>query len=183
MNPSPGDFACRQMGGDTGKLISAGEFLNGDGFSIYDHAEIYVGMPDRNGPYGYTMGAYPGGAHLVPLQPGQLTDGNGFLWSSGKILPAGTATRDMVCRQLIVTYAMACQGIPYSWEDYFALAAHRLHIPAPGLKDYIADSGHMICSQLVDYCYMRAGVHLFTDGRWPGYVTPADLANLLEKDA
>ena len=37
----------------------------------------------------------------------------------------------------------------------------------------------MICSQLVDYCYLMAGVHLFNDGRWPGYVTPEDLANVI----
>jgi hypothetical protein len=27
--------------------------------------------------------------------------------------------------------------------------------------------------------YQDAGVHLFDDGRWPGYVTPKSLANLL----
>ena len=177
MTPQPGDYACRQMGGEAGKLISIGEFLDGDGFSIYDHGEIFVGSPDKNAPYGYTMGAYPGGAKLVPLQFDQLNNGNGFLWSAGHI-PLTDAQR-----AVIVSFTVACKGIPYSAADYFALVAHRLHIPVPGLKQYIASSGHMICSQLVDYCYMRAGVHLFTDGRWPGYVTPADLANLLEKNA
>jgi hypothetical protein len=33
----------------------------------------------------------------------------------------------------------------------------------------------MICSQLVDEAYLRAGVHLFDDGRDPGDVTPGDL--------
>jgi hypothetical protein len=177
MTPLPGDYACRQMGGDTGKLISLGEYLNGDGFSIYDHAEIFVGLPDKDGPYGYTMGAYPGGAKLVPLQQDQLSDGNGFLWSTGKIPLAGDQRSAVVRNALLL-----CKG-GYSSADYFALAARRLHIPVPGLKAYIADSGHMICSQLVDYCYMRAGVHLFNDGRWPGYVTPADLANILEHHA
>jgi hypothetical protein len=37
----------------------------------------------------------------------------------------------------------------------------------------------MICSQLVDFCYAKAGVRLFADNRWEGYVTPADLAGLL----
>ena len=65
--------------------------------------------------------------------------------------------------------------------DYFALALHRLGIPAPELKRYIGSSKHLICSQLVDLVYAEAGIHLFTDNRWPGYVTPADLANLILK--
>ena len=37
----------------------------------------------------------------------------------------------------------------------------------------------MICSQLVDEAYARAGVQLFDDGRLPGDVTPADLYGLI----
>lgn len=178
MTPQPGDYACCRISGDVGKLISLGEFLNGSGFSEYDHAEIYVGIPDSHTSYGYTMGAYPGGAGLRPIyDPAQLEDGNGFLWSTGKI-PLTDAQR-----QAIIRNALACQGIPYGWLDYAALAAHRLHIPAPGLRDFIGESRSMMCSQLVDWCYMQAGVHLFTDSRWQGYVTPADLANLLESHA
>jgi hypothetical protein len=63
--------------------------------------------------------------------------------------------------------------------DYLALVAHRLHIPAPGLRQFIADTGHMICSQLVDEVYRRAGLIMFGDGRWPGYVTPGGLISVL----
>lgn len=174
MTPLPGDFCVRSMGGDAGKLISLGEFLNGNGFSEYDHAEIFVGLPDSHAPYGYTMGAYPGGAHLVPLAYDQLNDGNGFLWSTGKIPLTD------IQRAAIVKNALACQGIGYGWLDYFALAAHRLHIPVPGLREFIASSKTLICSQLVDHVDMLSGVHLFSDGRWPGYVTPASLAGFLE---
>lgn len=160
------------MDGNTGFFISTGEWLNGNGFSYYDHAEIYVGLPDGNGPHGYTMGAYPGGACLVPLRENQLGDGNGFLWSTGKI----GLTADQ--RNMIVRNALTCKGIPYSAADYFALAAHRLHIPVPGLREYISSSRSMICSQLVDWCYMQAGVHLFR-GVWQGYVTPAMLGELI----
>lgn len=165
----PGDFACVPIAGAAGRLISIGEWLNGSAFGHYDHAEIYVGMIDPNAPLGYTMGAYPGGARLVPVS----ADQKDWLWSSGKIQLTGPQ------RAAVVSFALACGGVPYSAADYFALAAHRLHIPVPGLKDYIQSSGHMICSQLVDWCYMQAGVHLFEDGRWPGYVTPADLAALI----
>src|SRR5258708_29450415 len=77
-------------------------------------------------------------------------------------------------RTAICLAARSNIGVGYSWADYMAIAAHRLHIPSPGLRDFIADSTHQICSQLIDTCYADAGVHLFADGRWPGYVTPAD---------
>jgi hypothetical protein len=172
----PGDFCCVPISGAVGKFISVGEWLDGDGFADYDHAEIYVGygseLGDQSAPYGYTFGAYPGGARYVPL-PCPLDQLPGALWSTGKI----PLTEDQ--RSSILNGCAAAKGIPYSSLDYFALAAHRLHIPAPLLKNYIASSKHMICSQLVDYMYLMADVHLFNDGRWPGYVTPADLANLI----
>ena len=171
MIPLPGDFAVIPIKGTSGMLISIGEWLNGSAFGDYDHAEIYVGMADKKAPYGYTMGAYPGGAGLrnVPAVEYQ----HGWLWSTERISLSPER------RSAIVSNAMACKGVPYSALDYFALAAHRLHIPAPLLKDYIASSKHMICSQLVDYVYMNSGLHLFADGRWPGYVTPADLAQVI----
>jgi hypothetical protein len=50
------------------------------------------------------------------------------------------------------------------------------------VRDFVADEGHLICSQLVDEAYLRAGVHLFDDGRLPGDVTPGDLWWLLQRD-
>jgi hypothetical protein len=48
-------------------------------------------------------------------------------------------------------------------------------MPLPGLRGFVAASGHMICSQLADLLYQRLGVQIFTDGRWCGYVTPGSL--------
>lgn len=157
----PGDFAAVQTAGDTGALIRLGEALNGDGFGDYEHALIYTGG-------GEIVEAEPGGARRRArgVQPGDL-------WSTGLWNLSGD-TREMICEA-----AVAYIGTPYGWLDYAALAARRLHIPAPGLRAYIASTGHMICSQLVDQCWADAGVHLFSDGRWPGYVTPGALANLI----
>lgn len=177
MAPLPGDFACFHEDNTAGVLIAAGEWLNGDGTraSYFQHAGIYIGMGDRANPLGYIMAAQPGGARVSPLRPSQADDSvnPGVLWSTGRI------ALDDAQRSLIVANALKCEGVPYSAADYFALAAHRLHVPVPWLRGYIADSGHMICSQLVDWCYMKAGVHLFSDGRWTGYVTPANLADLI----
>lgn len=171
MSPKPGDWAVCSVGGAGGKLIELGEYLNGDGFVPFEHAFVYVGS-------GNILQAEPGGATIVPY-----TERGAELWSSGKIplTAAQRAQAPVIAAQL--------KGIGYSWLDYAALAGHRLHIPDlpvwPGphhpvtLRTFIGDSGHMICSQLVDYFMLRLGVHLFTDGRWPGYVTPAGLAELL----
>src|SRR5215469_4917221 len=162
MMPEIGDFAVIPISGPVGKLISIGEWLNGSAFGAYDHAEIYMGNNQ-------TMGAYPGGAHLVDLPQDQT----GWLWSTGHI------TLTEVQRNNIYLNAMECQGIPYGWADYFYLAALRLHLPAPGYKAYMSDPKYLICSQLVDYCYMKSGVHLFNNNRLPGAVTPADLAKVI----
>ena len=159
--PQPGDFAVVSAGGIAGPLISFGEWLNGDGFGEWEHAFLYVGGGD-------IIQAEPGGASERPLTGHAHT-----LWSSDAI-PLTDPQRHAICAA-----AEGYLGIPYSFLDYAALAAHRLHLDVPGLRAYISDTGHMICSQLVDQCYADAGVHLFADGRWPGYVTPASLASLI----
>lgn len=161
MAPQPGDFGLL-IGNDTvGKLIRIGEWLNGDGFSLYSHAFVLLDN-------GTILEAEPGGARIRPATeyPDSLV-----AWSSWDLTPGQRAS--------IVAAARGLLGVPYSFADYFALAAHRLHIPAPGLRRYVASSGHMICSQLVDEAYRRAGLRMFSDGRWPGDVTPADLARVL----
>lgn len=160
--PQPGDFGVVQMGGTSGKWIHIGEIANGDGFADYEHAFVYVGG-------GQIVEAEPGGARLTQVHY------NNILWSTGHI-PLNVAERHRV-----VLAARSYIGTPYSAADYFAIAAKRLGLGVlvPGLKEYVASSKHMICSQLVDQCYSDAGVQLFDDGRWPGYVTPAALADLL----
>jgi hypothetical protein len=72
--------------------------------------------------------------------------------------------------------ALAYKGVGYSALDYAALVAHRLHIWAPGLKGYIGNTGHEICSELCDTFYeVKLVTEIFTDKRWPGYVTPGSL--------
>jgi len=162
----PGDFAAVKMKGDTGTLIHIGEILNGDGFRDYEHAFVYVG-----GSQDMILEAEPGGAVIrvfhYPL--------NDVLWSTDNVGLSLTIPQRRVIPQIAEKY----KGTPYSALDYFALAARRLHIPAPQLRGYIADTGHMICSQLADQVRLDVGSHLFSDGRWPGDVTPADLANLI----
>ena len=159
--PQLGDFGLVKMNGDAGRLIRFGQWLNGDGFADYEHAVVYVGN-DR------IIEAEPGGAKLS-----HVTRYKDILWSTGWVDLTDAQ------RRVIALTARALEGTPYSTVDYFAIAAKRLHIPGFGLlKRYVASSKHMICSQLVDYCYQAAGVELFPNHRWNGYVTPADLYGL-----
>lgn len=131
--PEPGDYACLSVGGDGGKLIQAGEWLNGDSFDQYQHAFVYLGGM-------MVVEAEPGGAvaaTIASYHPAGET-----LWSTGKI-PLTPAQRTAICKA-----ARSYIGTPYSWLDYAAIAAHRFHLPVPGLRSYVASTGHMICSTL-----------------------------------
>lgn len=113
--------------------------------------------------------AEPGGARIEPLT---AYDGTPVRY----VCPEGLTDQQ---RTAICAAATAYVGVPYSFLDYLAIAAHRFHLPLPGLRRYVAATRHMICSQLVDQAHQDAGVHLFADHRWPGYVTPMALHNLL----
>jgi hypothetical protein len=159
--------------GLVGRGIAFGEWLNGDGFGIYQHAGIVLSAyQSLDGWAGTVMEAQPGGARRTPLATYQDRD-------TVFVSPAGLTPAQ---RRAICTAACAYEGVPYSFLDYAALGAHRLHLPVPHLRDYIATTGHQICSQLCDNSYTAAGVHLFQDV-WPGYVTPMDLWNLLRQPA
>jgi hypothetical protein len=171
----PGDFACVPIGGEVGTLVEIGQWLAGQKFQKYEHAEIYVGLADAYGPHGYTISAYPGGhgEQPLPCPPEQLP---GSLWSSG-LIPLTDAQR-----KAIVNWAVAHKNVRYSAADYFALAAARLklNLILPPLRRFIAAKGHLICSQFVTLDYLdAAGVNLL-GGLWDGLDDPMQLAEMLE---
>lgn len=158
--PDTGDFGVVKIPGNVGDLIRAGQWLNGDGYADYEHAFVVVtadGMVIEGRPSGaghnYTS-AYPNAVYYTC--PDQH-------------------------REAVGNAAVGLIGRPYSWVDYFALAAVRFHLDliAHPLRSYVSSSGRLICSQLVDYAYQLAGVQLFNDGRLPGDVTPGDLWALI----
>lgn len=160
-DPKMGDFGLITGRDPVGRLIRLGEWVNGDGFSLFSHAIVLL---DDN----TILEAEPGGARIRPVTEYPVGD---VTWSDWPLTDAE--------RSLVVIRARSLLDTPYSFLDYAALATHRLHIPAPGLHSYIASTHHMICSQLVDEAYKRAGLAMFADGRWPQDVTPADLEAVL----
>jgi hypothetical protein len=161
----PGDFGAARVHGLIGWDISWAERLAGLGKGEWQHALTYVGG-------GLCLQAEPGGARIVtrPVQSGDI-------WSSGLAQFALTAAQQG--RVMPLAESPAFRDVGYSALDYGAIFCHKLHLPAPGLQDYIGDTGHMICSQMVDEFALKLGLHLFSDGRWAGFVTPWDIGNLL----
>jgi hypothetical protein len=157
-SPQPGDIGLTSISGFVGALIRLGQWLNGDGFSPFEHA--FIVLED-----GMLIEAMPGGAQIVPLS--EYDD-----YDVVYVSPAGLTDSD---RKRICDAARAFEGVEYSFVDYAAIAAHRLRLPIPGLRDFVAATGHQICSQLVDNAYRIAGIKLFSDSRWEGYCTPGSL--------
>ena len=166
MSPNLGDFAVVHVTGTVGWFIRFGQWINGNGFSDFEHAFVYVGNNK-------IVEAEPGGAKLNDLS---RYDGRRIAWYSAPIDK----------REDIAYHARLLIGVKYSFLDYLSIALLRLKIFAPRygwvaylLRDYVASTGHLICSQLVDASYLNAGASLFADGRFTGDVTPANLYKLI----
>lgn len=155
----PGDIGLTSIGGWLGFWVSLGQHLAGDS-SKYTHA--YIVLDDET-----VIAAQPGGARID-----RLSD-----YKNKAIYIQLELTDEQ--RAAIVAEARSLEGLPYSFLDYLALALARFGIKPKWLKKYIADTGHMICSQLCDEVYRRVGINLFNDGRLPQEVTPGDLLYVL----
>jgi hypothetical protein len=70
---------------------------------------------------------------------------------------------------------------PDNWRDYGALILARFKVRPSGVTEVVNNEHQLICSQLVDLAYKKAGIHLFNDGRESGDVTPGDLADLITR--
>lgn len=160
--PKPGDIGFTRISGVVGWFVHLGQWFNGDK-SKWTH--VFVVLHND-----MIIEAQPGGAVVVPLVK-YLNHPTTF-----------AAPRDLTQEQRdsIVAEATLLKGTPYSFADYFALTLERLNLGFGWTRKYVRSSGHMICSQLADESYKRAGVNLFDDGRLPQDVTPGDLARLFK---
>lgn len=161
--PRPGDFGLSRIGGVLGWFIARGQSLTGDA-SRYTHAFVVI---DDN----TVIEAMPGGARITPLK--EYFPGKDVIFSRMDI--NGTQQAE------IVAHARSFKGVPYSFMDYVSITILHIGFRPDWIKRYVKNSGHMICSQLVDEAYLRSGVHLFDDGRFPGDVTPGDILYTLVK--
>lgn len=170
----PGSFGLVTVEGWSGRLIRLGQTILGrvpSGPVHYAHAFLVLDA-------GEVVEAMPSGAETDDLA--FYTDPL-LIGPNAHVLIVDFEMTDTE-RERVIGAGRALEGTPYSFLDYFYLAALRLGLPSAWLRERVATSRHMICSQLVDEAYRAAGVHLFDDGRWPGNVTPGDLANWTVSD-
>jgi hypothetical protein len=163
VTPRPGDFAVVDTGQRTSRLTRLGKALSRGGFTMFDHAVI-CSRVRRDGTV-YIVETTPSGARENIWH----YDDHDHLWSTGVVKTSAKAGK------AALTYV----GTPVTWRDYVAMSAHAWHLWVPGHRHYVGSTRHLICSQLVDRAELDAGVHLFADRRWPGYVRPSDLADLI----
>lgn len=144
-----GDFFVIHTEGWAGRLIRLVTR------SDVNHAGIYVGN-------GTIIEARPSGAGTAGVPTGAH-------WSS---LPLSDGDR-----AAIVDAAKSLVGTPYSWVDVVCIGLADLfgwHVPE-FVRTRLNRRSRLMCSQLVDTAYLKAGIHLFSDGRIPGDVAPSDL--------
>lgn len=170
--PQPGWIGLTRISGQVGFLIRLGQFLNVVGWKFWkwpklwllaasEHVFVFTGaLATQDG----IVEAEPGGARHVRLH----YSADSIRWIPAPSLDVGVKT---------ALAAIALLDTPYSFLDYLALALMRLHVPSKRLRDYVAATGSMICSQLADHAANVAEWHLFA-GRPEGDVTPEDFAAL-----
>jgi uncharacterized protein YycO len=127
----------------------------------------------------YTVEAQAAGAVRKVEQTGGVNVDFGVsLWVRIERLASGRSQR-------IADEAVKLLGTPYGFPDLLAVAWACRHDPTgvPEKPNWwqrrLMRDDRLICSQLVDLACLRVGVHLFTDGRLPGAVTPGDLYEVL----
>jgi hypothetical protein len=161
--PPAGLIGLTTVHGDVGKFIQFGEWINGNGFGTWEHSFMSLGD-------GLIAEAEPGGARVAHVEEYAVIHWCHGLYSLGT--PEQHENAAFYAKKFTEAGPWGPHGVSYSFLDYAAILAHRLHIPVPGLRKFIATSNHMICSQLTDRADSLAGIRDFPDDRWPGYVTP-----------
>lgn len=152
MEPRPGDYFVIRSGGFVSAAI---RLLTRSGVN---HSGVYIGN-------GFTVESEAAGAVSKRLRPGMV-------FSNG--MPLSDGDRAAICLR-----ARELLGTPYSYLDIVALALSSLGLRWRWLEARVTRQDRMVCSQLVDTAFARAGVQLFDDGRLPQNVTPGDLADVL----
>lgn len=168
--PRPGDLWVANTG--NGPIAKA---IRGLTDSPVNHAGGYLpdGLIWEAQPWGPKVKGQPR-THGLRVGPNYYPD--------GMLIPVPMPL-DVTQRQQVAAVALAFRGMKYNFLDIAVLGLNRtLHVPlTDALRRYLANPGHLMCSQADDLVMQAVGVHLFTDGRLAGDVTPGDLYDLRTK--
>lgn len=169
MSPRPGDFGVLVL--ETGRHWRT-EFVI-SAISLITRSSAYHAVQCVDAPGGHPslVEAEPGGAILSPV-----TKYTNVAWSN---LTLGDPQREAIS-----TAALKMVGRPYGYYDDALLGLTHLNsVRGPNWLWRLLSGSHspLECAQLVDAAQLAGGVHLFSDGRQPGDVTPGDLYQLIRK--
>jgi hypothetical protein len=161
VTPQPGDYGVQRNRGITAWAIRVATR------SKFSHAFVVV----RDG---YVVEASGKGAVCRPLGDRDA------IYSSDAIKLSAFD------RNNIVSAAECLVGTPYGWLDILSIGLLQYGIKPKFIRDRVARTDQLICSQVVDLAFsggtshltdvVPRGVHLFADDRLPMDVTPGDLA-------
>lgn len=172
VTPQPGDFGLvRSFEGPWyDRLFS--RVIDDVTDSDVHHAVLYIG----DTPDGDIIEA------VKRVSYGHADAYDDIVWSTDRLPPALTPTDAQ--RELIVQAAIDLLDTPYNVVDLLAigLAQRRMGHVVTGRERWVkrlSNDHRVICSQAIDLEYLRAGIHLFSDGRLSGLVAPGDLNSLL----
>jgi hypothetical protein len=176
-NPIPGSFGLAVISGKTGKLVRWGQNIVEGRETHFTHAFLVLDNQQ-------VIEAEPGGAQINSID--RYLDGD-VLFSDAPIRnevarakalydhPLVNDVYEERLRERVVDMGRGLKGIPYNYLDYLAIGLEHFHIRPKLVTNRVRRQDRLICSQLVDFIYNFAGIHLFNDGRLPQDVTPADL--------
>jgi hypothetical protein len=170
--PVPGSFGLAVISGKTGYWVRKGQNIVEGRKTHYTHAFLVL---DNN----EVIEAEPGGAILTPLS--KYMDGGDVLFCDkpvknavgNQLYPYDGGEKEI--RERVIDFGRSLKGIPYNYMDYLAIGLEHFNIDLRVVRNRVRRPDRLICSQLVDFVYQMAGIHLFDDGRVSQDVTPADL--------
>lgn len=169
--PTPGSFGLAVISGKTGRLVRWGQNIVEGRETHYTHAFLVLDNQE-------VIEAEPGGAKIVSVEKYLFGD----VLFSDKPIKSVLGNQlypydndEPAVRSLVIDIARGLKGIPYNYLDYVAIALEHFDIRPKMVTNRVRRQDRLICSQLVDFVYNMAGIHLFKDGRLPQDVTPADL--------
>jgi hypothetical protein len=180
-NVRPGSFGLSVIQGKVGFWVDKGQEIVERQKYKYTHAFLVLDNDT-------VIEAEPGGAKLSPLapylkrrdtifsdEPVQQYMDKFYARNKGQVYGSQLADEENRIREKIVDFGRSLKGTPYNYLDYLAIGLDRFGIHPALIRRRLSRTDRLICSQLVDYVYQHAGIHLFDDGRDPANVTPGDL--------
>lgn len=176
VGPQAGEVGFTWIQGWTGFWVSFGQWLLGDG-GLWPWTRKSKQLP--KGRPTHVFQVLEDGV-IIEAQPGGARVGHTSLYRNRPVLYTSLPLTNEQ-RAAVSAIALRYEYTPYSFLDYLYLALWRFGIRPDWLRDKVRDSGHMICSQMVDKIQEEIGMNWFTDLRLNQDVSPGEQFALVEQ--